>query len=106
MRERVKRYATVGSLSRHFRRHVSQEMGKQLTAEFCDIRGMHRMHLPSHGERCHDTVTMYRQTLQLMEIVLGKEHPNTLMSMNNLAISLRQQGKFIEYLQHKQSIKQ
>jgi hypothetical protein len=49
---------------------------------------------------------MYRQTLQLMEIVLGKEHPNTLMSMNNLAISLRQQGKFIEYLQHKQSIKQ
>ena len=39
---------------------------------------------------------MDRQTLQLKEKVLGKEHPDTLGSMNNLASSLRQQGKFAE----------
>ncbi|KFZ16727.1 hypothetical protein V501_02084 [Pseudogymnoascus sp. VKM F-4519 (FW-2642)] len=32
---------------------------------------------------------MQRQTLQLKEAVLGKDHPDTLMSMNNLATSLR-----------------
>jgi hypothetical protein len=37
-----------------------------------------------------------RQTLQLKEIVLGKEHPETLGSMNNLASSFRQQGKYTE----------
>ncbi|KAF2184996.1 TPR-like protein [Zopfia rhizophila CBS 207.26] len=39
---------------------------------------------------------LFRQTLQLLENVLGKEHPDTLMSMTGLAISLRQQGKFAE----------
>jgi tetratricopeptide (TPR) repeat protein len=39
---------------------------------------------------------IYRQTLQLKETVLGKDHPSTLMSMNNLAESLRQQGKYAE----------
>jgi tetratricopeptide (TPR) repeat protein len=39
---------------------------------------------------------MHRQTLQLKETVLGKEHPDTLMSMNNLAESLRQQGKYAD----------
>jgi tetratricopeptide (TPR) repeat protein len=40
--------------------------------------------------------TTGRQTLQLKEIVLGKENPDTLLSMNNLASSLRQQGKYAE----------
>jgi hypothetical protein len=39
---------------------------------------------------------MHRQTLQLQERVLGKEHPNTLGSMMGLASSLRQQGKYAE----------
>ncbi|OBT54496.1 hypothetical protein VE04_10294 [Pseudogymnoascus sp. 24MN13] len=39
---------------------------------------------------------MRRQTLQLQETVLGKDHPDTLMSMNNLAESLRQQGNSID----------
>jgi tetratricopeptide (TPR) repeat protein len=39
---------------------------------------------------------MDRQTLQLRETVLGKEHPSTLLSMNNLAASLGQQGKYAE----------
>lgn len=39
---------------------------------------------------------MHRQTLRLREIVLGKEYPDTLMSMNNLALSLHRQGKYIE----------
>jgi hypothetical protein len=36
---------------------------------------------------------MYRQALQLFQTVLGKEHPDTLRSMNGLASSLRDQGK-------------
>ncbi|KAH8654542.1 hypothetical protein BGZ60DRAFT_568352 [Tricladium varicosporioides] len=40
--------------------------------------------------------TMYRQTLQLKEKVLGTEHPDTLASMMGLANSLGQQGKYTE----------
>jgi cytochrome c-type biogenesis protein CcmH/NrfG len=36
------------------------------------------------------------KTLQLMESVLRKDHPDTLAIMNNLAISLDQQGKYAE----------
>jgi len=39
---------------------------------------------------------IYRQTLQLKETVLGKDHPDTLVSMINVAESLRQQGKYAE----------
>ena len=39
---------------------------------------------------------LYRQTLQLREKVLGKEHPNTLDNMNNLASVLYMQGKYDE----------
>ena len=37
---------------------------------------------------------LYRETLQLREKVLGKEHPDTLTSMNNLAGLLESQGKY------------
>jgi hypothetical protein len=37
---------------------------------------------------------MYRQELALCETVLGKEHPDTLTSMNNLALVLSDQGKY------------
>src|SRR5436305_1325941 len=36
---------------------------------------------------------MFRQALGLRETVLGKEHPDTLRSMNNLAVVLSGQGK-------------
>ncbi|KAK8036751.1 hypothetical protein PG994_015248 [Apiospora phragmitis] len=39
---------------------------------------------------------MDRQTLALKETVLGREHPDTLGSMNNLAIVLEMQGKYSE----------
>ena len=39
---------------------------------------------------------MHRQTLQLNEKVLGRVHPDTLTSMNNLAIALEKQGKYAE----------
>jgi len=39
---------------------------------------------------------MYRQTLQLTETMLGKDHPSTLTSTNNLALSLDHQGKYAE----------
>ena len=37
---------------------------------------------------------MHRQALALRERVLGKEHPDTLTSMNNLASVLSRQGKY------------
>lgn len=39
---------------------------------------------------------MHRQALALRETVLGKEHPSTLTSMNNLAGVLSRQGKYKE----------
>ncbi|RDW60746.1 hypothetical protein BP6252_12129 [Coleophoma cylindrospora] len=39
---------------------------------------------------------MHRETLALRETVLGKEHPDTLMSMNNLGGALSGQGKHAE----------
>ncbi|KID85971.1 kinesin light chain [Metarhizium guizhouense ARSEF 977] len=48
---------------------------------------------------------MYRQTLQLKEKVLGKEHPSTLSSMNNLALVLSYLGKYEEAKQmHRQTL--
>ncbi|KAI0172943.1 hypothetical protein GGR52DRAFT_546814 [Hypoxylon sp. FL1284] len=39
---------------------------------------------------------MNRQTLELKERVLGREHPDTLGSMNDLALVLGSQGKYEE----------
>ncbi|KAK8009195.1 kinesin light chain [Apiospora marii] len=39
---------------------------------------------------------MHRQTLTLKETVLGRGHPDTLGSMNNLANVLDRQGKYVE----------
>jgi Tetratricopeptide repeat len=36
----------------------------------------------------------HRQALRVRETVLGKEHPDTLTSMNNLATVLKDQGKY------------
>jgi tetratricopeptide (TPR) repeat protein len=43
-----------------------------------------------------EAVAMCRQTLQLQEKVLGKDHPDTLYTMNSLARLLYKQGKYIE----------
>ena len=49
---------------------------------------------------------MHRQALQLHENVLGKEHPDTLSSMNNLAVVLLELGKCEEAEQmHRQTLK-
>ena len=49
---------------------------------------------------------MYQQTAKLMETALGREHPNTLQSMNNLAVVLDIQGKYEEAKQmHQQTLK-
>jgi hypothetical protein len=37
---------------------------------------------------------MHRQVLRLSETVLGKEHPGILVSRNNLALVLSDQGKY------------
>lgn len=58
MCDRVKKYATVGSLSRHFRRHVTKlKTDRKVDCKICNVRGMHRMHLQNHAERFHGTVT-------------------------------------------------
>jgi hypothetical protein len=58
MRDRVKKYGTVGSLSRHFLSHVTKlKAGKQIDCRICDVSGMHRTLLLNHAERFHGTVT-------------------------------------------------
>ncbi|KAK2005502.1 TPR-like protein [Colletotrichum eremochloae] len=48
---------------------------------------------------------MHRQTLELKEKVLGPENPDTLSSMNNLALVLDSQGKYEEAEQmHRQTL--
>ena len=48
---------------------------------------------------------MHRQALELRETVLGKEHPDTLTSMNNLATVLRREGKYKKSEQmHRQAL--
>jgi hypothetical protein len=60
-RDRMKKYATAGSLSRHFRRHVKKlKADTQIDCRICNLKGMHRMHLQSHAERYHGTVTRVR----------------------------------------------
>jgi hypothetical protein len=39
---------------------------------------------------------LHQQALQLREKVLGKDHPSTLQSMNNLALVLDKQVKYDE----------
>lgn len=57
MRDRIRKYATVGSLSRHFRRHVTRlRTGKHIDCQVCNVKGMHRMDLQNHAEVCHGTV--------------------------------------------------
>jgi hypothetical protein len=61
MRERVKQYATAGSLSRHFRRHITKlPTGKQIDYQICNIRGMHQVLLQNHAERFHGTIIRVR----------------------------------------------
>ena len=56
--DRMKKYATVGSLSRHFRRHVVKlQKGKIIDCPICDVKGMNRTYLQNHAEFCHGTVT-------------------------------------------------
>lgn len=59
MDERVKEYATAGSLSRHFLRyHINKlQTGKQIDCRICDVKMVHRIHLLNHAERYHGTVT-------------------------------------------------
>ena len=37
---------------------------------------------------------LYTKALQLSKKVLGKEHPNTIISMNNLAMLYNAQGRY------------
>ncbi|EXA53638.1 hypothetical protein FOVG_01376 [Fusarium oxysporum f. sp. pisi HDV247] len=52
--------------------------------------------------RYEGAAKLYRETLEVKEKVLGKEHPDTLSSMNNLALVLDSMGKYEEALNHEQ----
>ncbi|KAF2690213.1 hypothetical protein K458DRAFT_383343 [Lentithecium fluviatile CBS 122367] len=43
--------------------------------------------------RYHSAESAYRKVLERNESILGKEHPDTLASMNNVAVTLNDQGK-------------
>jgi tetratricopeptide (TPR) repeat protein len=58
-----------------------------------------------HQGKYEEAEQMHRQTLELTEKVPGKEHPDTLASMNNLAEVIRHQGKYEEAEQmHRQTL--
>jgi Tetratricopeptide repeat len=48
----------------------------------------------AEASRNEQAEEMYQQTLGLKEMVLGKDHPDTLASMDNLAEVLRFQGRY------------
>ncbi|KAK8007203.1 hypothetical protein PG989_001193 [Apiospora arundinis] len=48
------------------------------------------------AQKYSEAEEMHRQTLALMKTVLGREHPSTLASRNNLALVLENQGKYSE----------
>jgi Tetratricopeptide repeat len=51
--------------------------------------------LKSQG-KYDEAEAMHRRALELRQTVLGKEHPGTLTSMNNLALVLESQGKYYD----------
>ena len=50
----------------------------------------------NHQGKYEEAEGIQRQELALSESVLGKKHPSTLTSMNNLALVLNHQGKYEE----------
>lgn len=76
-------------------------MSVELRAECTDEKGEMSL-LSSIGQACKElgkydeAEQMYREALGLYEKVLGREHPDTLTSMNNLALVLDSQGKYEE----------
>jgi len=56
-------------------------------------RIMWRYLAPMLAGRVPTRTSLWRQALGLQETVLGKEHPETLRSMNNLAMVLSDRGK-------------
>ena len=58
MDDRVKEYATVGSLSRHFRRHIKKlQTDQQIDCRLCNLRLVHKLHVLNHAESAHGSVT-------------------------------------------------
>ena len=53
-------------------------------------------YLPGASVEIVEAEQMDRQTLQLSQKVLSAEHPDTLISMGNLALVLSRQGKYVE----------
>ena len=61
--------------------------------------------LPRDQEKYKEAEQMHRQALEGLKKVLGEEHPNTLDSMNSLAIVLNNQGKYEKAEQmHRQAL--
>ncbi|KAK4663369.1 hypothetical protein QC763_0097850 [Podospora pseudopauciseta] len=56
----------------------------------------HALQLRKRIDNEEAIIGLLSKALQLREKVLGKEHPNTLTSMHNLAFVLRSQGKYEE----------
>jgi hypothetical protein len=57
--QRVKEYATVGSLSRHYLRHHINKLGigKQIDCQIYNVKIVHRVHLLNHTKTIHRTIT-------------------------------------------------
>ncbi|RDW57813.1 hypothetical protein BP5796_12614 [Coleophoma crateriformis] len=98
-------YSSYGSTATlEMRQEISHHLEecRKNDQEYCDdayIRSQHRctQRIGSfyfdHG-KYPDAEKMYREALQLKETVLGKDHPQTLTSMSNLAGALTRRGKY------------
>lgn len=81
-------------------------------AELCEGEG--RMRLLDRVGRCEWTLGRYKaaewaykQLFEKREKVLGKEHPETLDSMNELGVVLNSQGKYVEAEKmHREALRQ
>ncbi|RYO92421.1 hypothetical protein DL762_001701 [Monosporascus cannonballus] len=65
--------------------------------KYDEAEQIHRQALKlNQAGKYDDAEQMYRQALELKKAVLGKEHPDILTNINNLADVLDSQGKYYE----------
>ncbi|KFY96798.1 hypothetical protein V500_02302, partial [Pseudogymnoascus sp. VKM F-4518 (FW-2643)] len=81
----IPQFTTFNASARPVLQEVTYKDGVSSTATGLRLQGKHA-----------EAEAMHLQTLKLRETMLGKDHPDTLASMNNLAIALDKQGKRAE----------
>jgi hypothetical protein len=93
-------------LVRYLQRLLEDQTDTQSQAASDDsgsTKGKKQASLQQQG-KCTKAKAIDRQTLELRQTVLGKDHPDTLTSMSNLALSLHFQSKYDEAAIRRQAL--